>query len=314
MSHIISNNVGAVSNTVYLKYGLYAYGIPQNSGSQGGSSQTLTSGQQYNLQNNLYVLNGNNVWYSMAFRLNAANENVDLSMYTDYTFSFSYCSNINYFIPSSNDNFRMTNYYEFDADVKSIITDFRDSTNSSLNFYDVKRCRNVIMYGKVKENLNYNAFQLGTTINGSFTRIFGIMPFEYEPAFYNLIISSPTVVFYDNPNEAEEALEKEKQETQAAADASADAGDSSSSDAEQGTASLISAIGSAVSVISSASPTNCKINGNMGNLDVGQIDLCANPVPSFIQVIGSLILILITVPLCITLFNRFIALFRSFQG
>lgn len=110
----------------------------------------------------------------------------------------------------------------------------------------------------------------------------------------------------------ESKMEEEK--TQEAADASADAGDSSSSDAEQGTASLISAIGSAVSVISSASPTNCKINGNMGNLDVGQIDLCANPVPTFIQAIGSLILILITVPLCITLFNRFIALFRSFQG
>lgn len=109
-------------------------------------------------------------------------------------------------------------------------------------------------------------------------------------------------------------LQQEKQDVQDAADNSESAGDSSSSDAEQGTSSLISAIGSAVSVISSASPTNCRINGDMGNLDVGQIDLCANPVPTFIQVIGSLILILITVPLCITLFNRFIGLFRSFQG
>lgn len=91
-------------------------------------------------------------------------------------------------------------------------------------------------------------------------------------------------------------------------------GASSQSDAQTGTASLISTIGSAVSAITSASPTNCLINGNMGNFDMGQIDLCSNPVPAFVQIISSLILILITVPLCIVMFNRFIGLFRSFQG
>lgn len=91
-------------------------------------------------------------------------------------------------------------------------------------------------------------------------------------------------------------------------------GASSQSDAQTGTASLISTIGSAVSAITSASPTNCVINGNMGNFDMGQIDLCSNPVPAFVQIISSLILILITVPLCIVMFNRFIGLFRSFQG
>lgn len=91
-------------------------------------------------------------------------------------------------------------------------------------------------------------------------------------------------------------------------------GASSQSDAQTGTASLISTIGSAVSAITTASPTNCLLNGNMGNFDMGQIDLCANPVPTFVQIIGSLILILITVPLCIVMFNRFIGLFRSFQG
>lgn len=118
-----------------------------------------------------------------------------------------------------------------------------------------------------------------------------------------------TVYRYTGSTENKEQQEK----TQEAADASETAGGSSSSDAQQGTSSLLSTIGSAVSVISSASPTNCLLNGNMGNLDVGQIDLCANPVPTFIQIIGSIILILLVVPLCITLFNRFIGLFRSFQ-
>lgn len=102
--------------------------------------------------------------------------------------------------------------------------------------------------------------------------------------------------------------------TQNAADASETAGGSSASSSQQGTSSLLSAIGSAVSVISSASPTNCKLDADMGNFDMGEIDLCANPVPTFIQIIGSIILILMAVPLCITLFNRFIGLFRSFQS
>lgn len=119
-----------------------------------------------------------------------------------------------------------------------------------------------------------------------------------------------TVYRYSGSNVNKE----QAQATQDAADDSETAGSSSSSSSQQGTASLISTIGSAVSVITSASPTNCLLNGNMGNLDVGQIDLCANPVPTFVQVIGSIILILMVVPLCITLFNRFIGLFRSFQS
>lgn len=105
----------------------------------------------------------------------------------------------------------------------------------------------------------------------------------------------------------EEATNNAVQESQ-------DAGQDSSDAATAGTGSLISAIGSAVAAITSASPTNCLINGNMGNLNVGQIDLCANPVPAFVTIIGSLLLVLFIVPLCISLFNRFINLFRSFQS
>lgn len=114
-------------------------------------------------------------------------------------------------------------------------------------------------------------------------------------------------------NESQENKEVEDKTNSAVQDSETQ-GSSSQTDAQSGSASLISTIGSAVSVITSASPTNCLLNGNMGNFDMGQIDLCANPVPAFVQIISSLILILITVPLCIVLFNRFIGLFRSFQG
>ena len=51
----------------------------------------------------------------------------------------------------------------------------------------------------------------------------------------------------------------------------------------------------------------------MGNFDMGSIDLCANPVPTFMQVIGSIIAALVVLPLVIVLFNRFIAIIGSFQ-
>lgn len=87
----------------------------------------------------------------------------------------------------------------------------------------------------------------------------------------------------------------------------------SSTDAANASQSLISAIGGFVSSITSASPSNCNINGNMGNFDLGNIDLCANPVPSYIQIISSFILISLCIPFAIVMFNRFISLFRSFQ-
>lgn len=106
----------------------------------------------------------------------------------------------------------------------------------------------------------------------------------------------------------------QQEATQDAADNASDAGSSSSASAEGATSSLISVIGGFVGVLTSASPSNCLINANMNHIDMGQLDLCENPVPSYIQIIGSIILICAAIPLAIVLFNRFIGLFRSFQG
>lgn len=106
-----------------------------------------------------------------------------------------------------------------------------------------------------------------------------------------------------------------KQDTQDAADAAADSGDLSAADAENATAGLISVIGGFVNAITSATPTNCKINGKINNsFNMGELDLCSMPVPPFVQIISSLILIAICIPFAIVMFNRFIGLFRSFQG
>lgn len=106
----------------------------------------------------------------------------------------------------------------------------------------------------------------------------------------------------------------ESQATQDAADNASDAGSSSAASAESATSSLISVIGGFVSVITSAQPTNCVINADMNHINMGNLDLCANPAPSYVQIIGSIILICAAIPLAIVLFNRFIGLFRSFQN
>lgn len=109
--------------------------------------------------------------------------------------------------------------------------------------------------------------------------------------------------------------DEEQDATQDAADTAADSGDQSAADAENATAGLISVIGGFVNAITSATPTNCKINGKINNsFNMGELDLCAMPVPSFVQIISSLILIAICIPFAIVMFNRFIGLFRSFQG
>lgn len=306
---LMSHNTSAINTTFYLKHGIYAYGIPAQTGAQGGTNSNITSGSNYNYSNNIYSLPGNRIWYSMNFYFNAEHSRIDVSEYTDFTFSFSYCAdNATSFIPSSNDYFLITDYYEFESDYNQLMID----NGSGYNIEFTGKCRNVLLRGKVLTT-NALGFQLGTTNNQSFTRIFGNNGGNTSLTPY-LFIISPTVVLYTQPNEADEAIQKEKQNVQNAADDSSTTGSSSSSDATAATSSLISVIGGFVNVLTSAQPTNCRINANLNHIDMGQLDLCANPVPSYVQIIGSIILICAAIPLAIVLFNRFIGLFRSFQG
>lgn len=117
----------------------------------------------------------------------------------------------------------------------------------------------------------------------------------------------------DKLNDIKDKMQKEENTTNDNIKQGNDAADASSENAENATSSLISVIGQFVGAVTTASPSNCLINGNMGKVNMGQIDLCANPVPTFVQIISSLILIAICVPFAIIMFNRFINLFRSFQ-
>lgn len=109
------------------------------------------------------------------------------------------------------------------------------------------------------------------------------------------------------------SLNQAKTDTQNAQNQADSSGGTATSDSQTATTSLLNTITGAVNAISSVSPTNCQLNGDMGHLNIGQMDLCNNPVPTFITVIGSLLLILAIVPLAIHLFNLFISITRSFQ-
>lgn len=149
-----------------------------------------------------------------------------------------------------------------------------------------------------------------TSAMGSFNR--NTNDFYYQGYYNNLTVAVSNFQLYRYVGSVENKEQAEA--TQDAADEASSSGSSSEASAEVATSSLISVIGGFVSVVTSATPTNCQINAYTDHLDMGNIDLCANPVPSYIQIIGSIILICAVIPLAIILFNRFIGLFRSFQG
>lgn len=312
---LMSHNASAVSKTYYLKHGIYAYGIPATTGTQGGQNQYLQSGQSFNLQNNIYKFPAGYIWYSMAPYFKADKTSIDLTSYTDFTMSFTYCSASNqYFMPSSNDIFRVVDYYEFASDNRTEIYG-AISNNVSLDQYTIEKCNNVGLRGKVLAS-SASQFQLGTTSNGSFTRLFG---FDYNTNFTStspLFIISPTVVFYDEPNEADQAIQKEKENVQNAADDSETQAEGNSTSTQ--TTNLIGAFQSFVTALTSLNSTNCNVTlawpsslgGNM------QVNICQNKdyAGNIISIFGSLTLIVFYIPFSLKILSMIYNEIRSFTN
>lgn len=90
----------------------------------------------------------------------------------------------------------------------------------------------------------------------------------------------------------------------------------SSSSSQQATSSgttLLSGFQAFLGALTGASPSNCVINADMGNMNLGSIDLCQLDPPPAFQAISSIMVIGFTVPLSLALGKKMIALFRSFQ-
>lgn len=89
---------------------------------------------------------------------------------------------------------------------------------------------------------------------------------------------------------------------------------SSGEEAEDAGTTLLAAFSAFVDIFKNASPSNCVINMDLGNLDLGEVDLCTLSPPAPLQAIGSILLIGFCVPLSIATATKMINLFRSFSG
>lgn len=95
-------------------------------------------------------------------------------------------------------------------------------------------------------------------------------------------------------------------------DTSTSASDSQA-DAEATGTTLLAAFSSFVSALTSAQPSDCNIDMDLGNLDLGVVNLCRLSLPQPFHTIASIMLILFFVPLSISTARKVISLFRSFQ-
>lgn len=100
------------------------------------------------------------------------------------------------------------------------------------------------------------------------------------------------------------------------ADAQSDASTGSSSSGQQAQnrgSTLLQAFTSFVNAITSASPSNCVINADIGDFEMGNVDLCSLSPPPAVQTISSILLIGFCVPLSLSTARKMISLYRSFQ-
>lgn len=122
-------------------------------------------------------------------------------------------------------------------------------------------------------------------------------------------------VNFDNAGEVlEQQAEEEKKNTNSQVEAGSSAGDKSSSDASAQGSTLLAAFQSFIGALTSASPSNCVLNMDLGNLDLGSANLCSISPPPAFQIISSVVLIGFCVPLSIATAKKVISLFRSFQN
>lgn len=124
------------------------------------------------------------------------------------------------------------------------------------------------------------------------------------------------ISFFKDQNEAlKNAIDEQNQKENQSVDNIDNQSSSDISGTEnENTTNLINLFGSFVSAVSSASATNCNFAADFGNLDLGNLNFCRDNPPQFIQIIGSIILIALFVPLAYMLVNRIIGEIRSFTN
>lgn len=140
---------------------------------------------------------------------------------------------------------------------------------------------------------------MGTIIQGVAASIMMGDIFEYNPV-------SPVEQMNQKDEEDRANIESQQSDSESGAD-------ESQGDAEQQGTTLLAAFTSFVSALTSATPSNCRIDMDLGNLDMGNVDLCQLSPPAGFSALASVFMILFCVPLSIATARKVISLFRSFQ-
>ena len=117
----------------------------------------------------------------------------------------------------------------------------------------------------------------------------------------------------DPKDQQQQQWEEEETTTSGSQDSAESDADSAVSDTETATASLFDVLTSVVGAITNASAaTSCNIDMSSLPLNLGTVDICDFPVPTFITVIGSILAIVILVPIAISVLRDIIGLLESF--
>lgn len=121
--------------------------------------------------------------------------------------------------------------------------------------------------------------------------------------------------FYNQADALKESIDAQNEkENQAISDIDEQSASDITGTDNQNTTNLIGIFSSFVTAMGNASSTNCNFDGDFGNLDLGQMNFCRDDPPTVVQVIGSLVLIAVFVPLAYFLVNRIISEIRSFTN
>lgn len=207
----------------------------------------------------------------------------------------------------NNDNF----------DVVSVETVVDDRNLSGWNTSSTGTANAQLYYNT--QNVTY-LITLRSKVTGSYPFVIGnsrstlIYQNELKDVRY---FTYPSVVEFEPTNDASQEMnDKDNQDREDLENQSSDtqsSSDDSQQEAESTGTTLLSAFTSFVGALSSASPSNCRINMDLGNFDMGNVDLCSLSPPPEFQSIASIMLILFCVPLSIATARKVISLFRSFQ-
>ena len=188
-----------------------------------------------------------------------------------------------------------------------------DSSSSNFDCYPIEEYEN--MYNKIymvtlqATHTGDVRFQFGTSTSvlvkslNADNYVFGLRKIvEYKPS------SIESALEEQNRKDDEDRSNLESQQSDSESGA-----EDSQGDAEQQGTTLLAAFTSFVSALTSATPSNCRLDMDLGNLDMGQVDLCQLSPPAGFSALASVFMILFCVPLSIATARKVISLFRSFQ-